>query len=574
MRLAFFGRFSSDMQREASIEDQRRVVERWAKRCGHTIVAEFADIATSGASLKVLKGLQAAIQAACATTPTFEAIAVDQLSRLSRDIGDTDAIVKKLKFFGIRVIAVQDGIDTSDETTKISVTVKSLVNEMYLDDLRKTTKRGLDGQFLKGFSTGGRTYGFTTEAVFDAAGRIDPHGNPIPVGYKLLIEPQEAALVRDIFRYFAEGMGEKAITKELNRRKAGGRVWRPNTIYLMLRNEKYIGRFVFNKREWRKNPETGRRVPRIRPKDQCEVREAEELRIIDQVTWDLVQRRLETRQHVFSKRRTATVHLLSGLLICDRCGGRLAIIGKDYYGCPNHSEMNTCPNLIRIRREAIERIVLTELATHLPNWIDTLRAGAERQNAQLHPQTADQGRHHLQTLRRKAESIMHAVQSGILTGRALQEALATYQQVWSQLEALEKSDALAAIPEVPPRVAVRYDPAAAQDFVAHLPEGLRANIPFGREFLRDTLVEVRVQDGADRPTICPVCGEPQGNITPQHMQAHGLSMAEAYQQFPGLGFNKEARLQVQPSPDGILRKGKLFGLVVAGAGFEPATFGL
>ena len=280
MRLAFYGRFSSDMQRDASIEDQRRVVERWAERCGHTIVADFADIATSGASLKMLKGLQGAIQAACAASPTFEAIAVDQLSRLSRDIGDTDAIVKKLKFFGIRVIAVQDGIDTSDETTKISVTVKSLVNEMYLDDLRKTTKRGLDGQFLKGFSTGGRTYGFTTEAVFDPGGRIDAHGNPIPVGYKPLTDPEEMELVRDIFRYFAEGMGEKTIAKELNRRKAGGRVWRPNTIYLMLRNEKYIGRFTFNRREWRKNPETGRRVPRIRPKDQWEVREVEDLRIV------------------------------------------------------------------------------------------------------------------------------------------------------------------------------------------------------------------------------------------------------------------------------------------------------
>lgn len=59
-----------------------------------------------------------------------------------------------LRFFGVLVIAVSDGLDTGDETTKISVTVKSLVNELYLDDLRKTTKRGLDGQFLKRYSTG------------------------------------------------------------------------------------------------------------------------------------------------------------------------------------------------------------------------------------------------------------------------------------------------------------------------------------------------------------------------------------------------------------------------------------
>ena len=175
--------------------------------------------------------------------------------------------------------------------------------------------------------------------------------------------------------------------------------------------------------------------------------------------------------------------------------------------------MNTCPNPIRIRREAIERIVLTELAQHLPTWVNALRAGAERQNAQRCPQTADQAKHQLQTLRRKSESIMHAIQSGVLTGRALQEALTTYQQVWAQVEALEKRDAVATTPDVPPRVEVRYDPAAARDFLACLPEGLRANMQFGREFLRDTLVEVRIQDGADRPTVCPVCGEVQGAST-------------------------------------------------------------
>ena len=90
----------------------------------------------------------------------MDAIVVDQFSRLSRAIGDTDAVIKRLRFNGISVIAVADNIDTADDTTKISVTVKSLVNGLYLDDLRKATKRGLDGQFLKGYAIGGRTYGF------------------------------------------------------------------------------------------------------------------------------------------------------------------------------------------------------------------------------------------------------------------------------------------------------------------------------------------------------------------------------------------------------------------------------
>jgi hypothetical protein len=84
----------------------------------------------------------------------------------------------------------------------------------------------------------------------------------------------------------------------------------------------------------------------------------------------------------------------------------------------------------------------------------------------------------------------------------------------------------------PPFVEVRYDPAAIQGFVSRVPEGLRTNLLSGREFLRDTLVDVRVHDGLDRPTVCPVYGD---------------------RKFPGLGFNKEARVQMQPSPEGLLR---------------------
>src|SRR5262249_49162533 len=157
-----------------------------------------------------------------------------------------------------------DNIDTADDTTKISVTVKSLVNELFLDDLRKTTKRGLDGQFLKGFTVGGRTYGYRSEPVADPMGRIDAHGQVAIVGYRLRVDEAEASMVRKIFSMFRAGQGEKAIAKTLN---AAGteRVWRPNAMYLMLQNPKYIGCFHFNRREWIKNPETGRRVARWRP---------------------------------------------------------------------------------------------------------------------------------------------------------------------------------------------------------------------------------------------------------------------------------------------------------------------
>src|SRR5262244_613595 len=407
VNIAFYGRYSSDNQRDASIEDQHRVVRRWAETHGHELVAGFSDAAISGANIRLLNGLQEALRSALTRPAPFEAIVVDQLSRLSRDVGDTDAIIKRLRFSGVRVIAVADGIDTGDDTTKISVTVKSLVNELYLDDLRKTTKRGLDGRFLKGYATGGRTYGYRSEPVHEP-GRTDSHGQPIPIAYRITLDPVEAAVVERIFKLFRDGLGEKAIAKQLNLNNAG-RPWRPNTIYLMLQNSKYVGQFYFNRREWRKNPETGRRVYRWRPREQWESRVIDTLRIIDSETWDAVQRRLQTRQRLFSRRRSATVHLLSGLLICDRCGGRLSIVAKDYYGCRNQIESGTCPNDLRIRREAVEELVIRELALRLPEYIESLRVAANRQSPdKLEPQ-AGRLRRQLAQLRRQAQGVMGAI---------------------------------------------------------------------------------------------------------------------------------------------------------------------
>jgi site-specific DNA recombinase len=200
-------------------------VQRWAHQHGHKVISEFSDEATSGASLKLLLGLQRALDAAASEPRPFDAIVVDQLSRLSRDIGDTDTIIKRLRFIVISVIAVADNINTADDTAKISVTVKSLVNELYLDDLRKATKRGLDGQFLKGYATGGRTYGYLSEPAHDSSERIGSHSRSEPVGYRIKINPVEAAVVRRIFESFRDGSGEKLVAKQLNAEQ-NERLWR------------------------------------------------------------------------------------------------------------------------------------------------------------------------------------------------------------------------------------------------------------------------------------------------------------------------------------------------------------
>src|SRR5262249_47719560 len=151
----------------------------------------------------------------------------------------------------------------------------------------------------------------------------------------------------------------------------------------------------------------------------------------------------------------ATAHLLSGLLLCDRCGGRLSIVAKDYYGCRNHVESGTCPNDLRIRREAIEELVIRELARHLPEYVESLRIAASRRSPDTAGPEVAARRRHLTRLRSQAEGVMRAIQQGRLQGRALQEALSTYQRVWAQVEQIEQETQSAALESAPTEV--HYD---------------------------------------------------------------------------------------------------------------------
>jgi site-specific DNA recombinase len=561
VRLAFYGRFSSDNQRETSIADQLRIVQRWARQHEHKVVSEFSDEATSGANLRLLFGLQRALDAASAEPRPFDAIAADQLSRLSRDIGDTDAIIKRLRFIGISVIAVADNINTADETTKISVTVKSLVNELYLDDLRKATKRGLDGQFLKGYATGGRTYGFFSEPVHDSPELIESHCKSEPAGYRIKVNPAEAAVVRRIFQSFRDGKGEKAIAKQLNAEQ-NDRLWRPNTIFLMLQNQKYVGRFIFNRREWVKNPATGRRAYRWRSPEQWEVRQSEDLRIIRDDLWAAVQHRLRTRKRLFAHGRSRTSHLLSGLLSCEVCGACLSVAGRNHYACRSYVESGRCTNSLRIHRLSLEQVVLSELASRLACFIDDLTKSATQivqsnEESETHAQ--------LDKMKAQAEAIMDAVKSAALRGRALEEALLSYQRIWDQVQSLEKearSDFLSPLTEV------RYDRTVVEDFVTRLPEVLCADVSLGREFLRETLEQIRVLDVGERGICCPICKTTLRKLTPQHFRKHALGLQECYRKFPQLGFNRCARIIIQPSSSGLLSTSKVFSLMVASHGLE------
>ena len=262
MRVATYARYSSDRQREASIEDQFRNCVRLCERDNWDIVARYSDEAISGSRID-RPSYQAMLAAAKAKG--FDVLVVDDLSRLSRDDVEMKQLIRRFRFWGLRIIGVSDGFDSNSKGYKIQAGVRGLMNELYLDDLREKTHRGLTGQALKGNNCGGRAYGYRHVAETEP-NRLDEYGRPEIVAVRREIDPEQAEIVRRIFSSYADGHAPRAIAAELNRLgvpSGRGGTWAASVIYGdmqtgtgLLNNELYIGRYVWNRSRWPRDPDS------------------------------------------------------------------------------------------------------------------------------------------------------------------------------------------------------------------------------------------------------------------------------------------------------------------------------
>ena len=144
-RVAIYARYSSSLQSERSIEDQVRRCADFVRAAGGAVDDDliFTDMAISAASLK-RAGFEQMMKAV--DEHRVDTIVAEDLSRISRDLADSATLFKRLQYAGVPLIGIADGIDTSSKSAKLTFTVKSLVADLYLDDLRDKTRRGLDSR--------------------------------------------------------------------------------------------------------------------------------------------------------------------------------------------------------------------------------------------------------------------------------------------------------------------------------------------------------------------------------------------------------------------------------------------
>ncbi|MFD0860528.1 recombinase family protein [Roseovarius aquimarinus] len=365
LRAVIYARFSTDMQRDASIADQIRSCREHAARQGIDVVEVYSDKAASGASL-MRSGIQKLLHDA--QEKTFDIVLSEALDRLSRNQADIASIYQKLQFRNVMIETISEGT-----ISEMHIGLKGTMNSMFLKDLALKTHRGLKGRALQGKSAGGKAYGYHNVLRYDAAGE--------PIRGERKVDPAESDVVRRIFADYATGLSPKKIAEALNSEGVpgpSGRGWGASTLHGnrergtgILNNELYIGRQIWNRLSYVKDPETGKRVSRLNPQEEWVVTDVPELRIIDQELWDAARSRQgamrvkDTSIPIWDRRRPMT--LFSGLMTCGTCGGGFSKISQTSFGCSTARNKGkaVCGNMATIAQAELERLVLDALQTQL-----------------------------------------------------------------------------------------------------------------------------------------------------------------------------------------------------------------
>jgi hypothetical protein len=424
-----------------------------------------------------------------------------------------------IEYRGIRIIGVSDGYDTNAAGRKVMRVARGLVNELYLDDLRAKVHRSLAQKASRGRHVAGLSYGYCSEADGDDR--------------KLIIVPEQAAIVREVFERYGAGESCQRIAADLNSRHVAGPrggTWSVSALYGspskaagVLNNRLYIGEYTWNRSQWIKDPDTGKRTRIDRPRAEWQSTPAPELRIVDDETWHAVRRRFDTPKQGARGRHPWT--LLGGLLRCSRCGGAMIAVDRYLYGCAARKDRGPAVCVgTTVPRKAADAGLLGVVREELASGASIAEVRTEAKRLLSSGETAEKGRtERLAALRREIERLVDAVaQLGL--SDALRERLGAAEAEMRSLVATSTGKA----PTVDDIVA-RY-----RANLLRLTAALEGDFERARGALSEMLGRITIERRAD-----------------------GV--------FAGL--------EMQPAALMLVAAGSHIGLV-AGEGLEPSTFGL
>ena len=359
VRAVIYARFSSDNQREESIDAQMRAIKEYAKKNGVIIVGEYVDKAKSATTDKRPEFLR---MISDSKEEGFDVVLVHKLDRFARNRQDSIGYRMELKRHRVSLVSVLEYLDDDSPESIILESMLEAMAEYYSKNLAREVKKGMRENALKGLHTGGSpALGYDVDAETK----------------KLIINEREAIAVRLIFKMFNEGNGYNVIVNELNlqghKTKTGGNFGN-NSLHNIVRNEKYTGVYIFNKL-MAKDVDGKRNGNAYKETEEIIRVEGAVPVIIAKEEFEITQKKIISRKHTRVANNAKEVYLLSGKIVCGECGG--AFIGNRKQGgrnkslyvtyrCGARKSKHCCTNK-DIRRDYAETFVLDMLSQYVFN---------------------------------------------------------------------------------------------------------------------------------------------------------------------------------------------------------------
>ena len=401
-KAVIYARYSSDNQRDASIDQQVKECRKYADQMGYEVLRVYDDRALTGKTDKRPSFLRMIKDS---TKQEFRYVIVYALDRFSRNKYDSAIYKQKLKENNVRVLSAVEHI-TDDPTGALMESILEGFAQYYSDELSQKIHRGLNDNAEKAIVNGSIPLGFRRGK--------DGHAE---------IVEEEAEIVREVFRRVAAGEQLIRIIEDMNRRgikTKHGREWNRSTFNKMLSNERYIGVYLYKEHRI----EGGFPV------------------IIDRELFDKVQMKIATKKNARGsqkrRRASADTYLLTGKLYCGHCESPMvgtagtSKSGKMmyYYTCVRKKNEHDCQKK-NVRRDRIERAI-TEQVLMLLQDDELLEWMADKTIEYLE---SEQDSEELQELRRQfgeasfeKNNLMKAIKMGIITDSTKEELLKAEQR--------------------------------------------------------------------------------------------------------------------------------------------------
>jgi DNA invertase Pin-like site-specific DNA recombinase len=335
-------RYSCDAQTEQSIEGQLRVCEEYAAKNDILILDTYIDRAMTGTN-DMRPDFQRMIRDSSKKQWTY--VIVYKLDRFSRNKYEATVHKNTLKNNGVKVVSAMENIPDSPEGIILESLLEGM-NQYYSAELAQKVRRGMRETRLKGNYQGGA----------------------LPYGYvasekKVIIDEEKAEVVRFIFEQFANGVFVREIIETLtaNGILHKGKPFPMNTIYGILKNEKYSGTYMLGDEV----------VDKIYPP------------IISQEVFSRVRAKVNANK--YGKRSVAVVYLLRHKMKCGYCGESIiAECGTSkmgdrryYYKCHGRKNLHNGCKQKAFRKETLEQFVLDAILEELkkPHNIEHITKG-------------------------------------------------------------------------------------------------------------------------------------------------------------------------------------------------------